>query len=141
MRETTGLTCSIGLAPNKLLAKICSDLDKPDGLTIVTEADLATRLWPLPAKRINGIGPKANEKLEALGIRTIGDLAAADPAMLVERFGASYGTWLHDAAHGRDDRPVVTHREPKSFSRETTFERDLHPRHDRAALGEIFTAL
>ena len=141
VRETTGLTCSIGLAPNKLLAKICSDLDKPDGLTIVTEADLATRLWPLPAKRINGIGPKANEKLEALGIRTIGDLAAADPAMLVERFGASYGAWLHDAAHGRDDRPVVTHREPKSFSRETTFERDLHPRHDRTALGEIFTAL
>jgi len=141
VRAATGLSCSIGLAPNKLLAKICSDLEKPDGITVVRAHDIPSRIWPLPAKRINGIGPKANAKLDALGIRTIGDLAAADPAILVERFGSVYGAWLHDAAHGRDDRPVVTYREPKSFSRETTFEQDLHAKHDREALGAIFTRL
>jgi DNA polymerase IV len=141
VREATGLSCSIGLAPNKLLAKICSDLEKPDGITVVTADDIATRIWPLPAKRINGIGPKANAKLEAMEIRTIGDLAAADPTMLVARFGSAYGAWMHDAAHGRDDRPVITYREPKSFSRETTFEHDLHAKHDREALSAIFTRL
>lgn len=141
VRAATGLSCSIGITPNKLLSKICSDLEKPDGLTLVTAADIAARIWPLPARRINGIGPKASEKLEAMGIHTIGDLAAADAQILIERFGPHYGAWLHEAAHGRDERPVVTYREPKSLSRETTFERDLHPRHDREALGRIFTDL
>ncbi|MCV4638934.1 DNA polymerase IV, partial [Escherichia coli] len=120
-----------GVTPNKLLSKLCSDLDKPDGLTVLTEADIPARIWPLPARRINGIGPKASARLEALGIRTIGELAACERQWLVEHFGPSYGAWLHEAAHGRDDRPVVTHSEPKSMSRETTFERDLHPRGDR----------
>jgi DNA polymerase IV len=141
VRAATGLSCSIGITPNKLLSKICSDLEKPNGLTILTEADIATRIWPLPAKRINGIGPKASEKLESMGIRSIGELAAAEPQTLIDRFGPNYGTWLHEVAHGRDQRPVVTYREPKSLSRETTFERDLHARHDRAALGQIFTHL
>lgn len=139
--ETTGLSCSIGVTPNKLLSKLASELDKPDGLTILREADIETRIWPLPARRINGIGPKASAKLEALGIRTIGELAAADPAWLLKNFGAHYGAWLHAAAHGRDERPVVTHSEPVSLSRETTFDRDLHPRNDRAALSAIFTRL
>jgi DNA polymerase-4 len=137
----TGLSCSMGITPNKLLSKISSELDKPNGLTILTHADIPSLIWPLPAKRINGIGPKANAKLEALGIRTIGDLAAADRQWLLEQFGANYGAWLHEAAHGRDERPVVTHSEPKSISRETTFERDLHAREDRATLGAIFTRL
>jgi len=141
VREATGLTCSIGLSPNKLLSKICSDLDKPDGLTVVTQADIPRLIWPLPARRINGIGPKAAARLESLDILSIGELAAASPLWLVEHFGRSYGQWLHDAAHGRDERPVITHHDPKSFSRETTFERDLHPRHDRDALGAIFTRL
>ena len=128
--EATGLTCSIGLAPNKLLAKIASDLEKPDGLTLIEEADIPARIWPLPARRINGIGPKSDTKLEALGIRTIGELAAADPALLVAHFGTHTGSWMHEAAHGRDARPVVTHSEPVSRSRETTFERDLHPQRD-----------
>jgi DNA polymerase-4 len=139
--KATGLSCSVGLSPNKLLSKLCSDLDKPNGLTLVTEADVPVRLWPLPAKRINGIGPKASARLEALGVRTIGDLAAADEGWLVEHFGSNYGVWLRQAALGVDDRPVVTYREPKSLSRETTFERNLHPRHDREALGAIFTRL
>ena len=141
VKRATGLSCSIGVTPNKLLSKIASDLDKPDGLTVVTAADVPLRIWPLPVRRINGIGPKAGAKLETLGIRRVADLAAADPAMLVEQFGRAYGRWLHDAAHGRDDRPVVTHHEPVSMSRETTFERNLHAVRDRAALGEIFTRL
>lgn len=141
VREATNLSCSIGVAPNKLLAKLASELDKPNGLTLIGEHDLATRIWPLAVRKVNGIGPRATAKLDALGIRTIGELAAADPAMLLERFGTSYGAWLHQAAHGQDDRPIVTEREPKSISRETTFERDLHPRGDREVLSRILLTL
>jgi DNA polymerase-4 len=137
----TGLSCSIGITPNKLLSKICSDLQKPDGITILSCDEIPARIWPLPVRKINGIGPKADEKLAALGIHTIGELAARDRNFLVEQFGRSYGAWLCDAAHGIDERPVETRSEPKSISRETTFERDLHPRQDRAELGAIFTAL
>ena len=141
VRDATGLSCSLGVAPNKLLAKLCSDLDKPAGITVVTADDLPARIWPLPAKRINGIGPKAAARLAELGIATIGELAATDPAWLQDHFGERYGVWLHRAAHGDDARPVVTESEPKSLSRETTFERDLHPRHDKAELSERFTRL
>ena len=141
VRETTGLSCSIGLTPNKLLSKMASEFDKPGGLTVLTHADIAERIWPLPVRKVNGIGPKATVKLETLGIRTIGELAHADPAMLVQHFGRSYGAWMHDAAHGRDDREVVVYSEPKSVSRETTFENDMHPVRDREALGRIFTDL
>jgi DNA polymerase-4 len=141
VRRATGLTCSIGVTPNKLLSKIASELDKPDGLTLLTEADIATRIWPLPVRRINGIGPKAGAKLAQLGVTTIGELAACDAARLVAQFGPAYGRWLHEAAHGRDERAVVTAHEPVSMSRETTFERDLHARHDRAELSRIFTTL
>ena len=141
VRDATGLSCSIGISPNKLLSKICSDLEKPDGLTILSMADIPNRIWPLPVRKINGIGPKATEKLAALGITTIADLARAEPAFLQSHFGRSYGSWLYEASHGIDERPVITRSEPKSISRESTFERDLHPRHDRAALSAIFTAL
>jgi len=141
VKRATGLSCSIGVTPNKLLSKIASELDKPDGLTILTLAELPMRIWPMPVRRINGIGPKAGAKLAALGIQTIGELAARPREQLVELFGRSYGAWLHDAAHGRDERPVVTHSEPVSMSRETTFERDLHARRDRAELTAIFTRL
>jgi DNA polymerase-4 len=137
----TGLTCSVGVTPNKLLSKIASELDKPDGLTVLTEADIPTHIWPLAARKVNGIGPKAADKLLALGVRTVGDLAARPRAELIEAFGRSYGAWLHEVAHGRDDRPVVTHSDPVSTSRETTFERNLHAMRDRAALGEILTRL
>jgi DNA polymerase-4 len=141
VRSATGLTCSIGLAPNKLLAKLASELDKPDGLTVITESEIASRIWPLPVRRLNGVGPKANARLQLLEIRTIGDLAHADPAWLVANFGASYGRWLHQASHGRDEREVQVFSEPKSISRETTFDRDLHPVRDRTILGRIFTEL
>lgn len=141
VHKATGLSCSIGIAPNKLLAKICSELDKPDGITLLQLSDLRQRIWPMGVRKINGIGPKAGSKLETLGIHTIGELAAADPGWLIQQFGRSYGDWLHQVAHGRDERPVVTSSEPKSISRETTFERDLHARHDRDKLSEIFTSL
>ncbi len=139
--RATGLTSSIAVAPNKLLAKIASELDKPDGLTLIRPRDIATRIWPLPARNINGIGPKSAAKLEALGIRTIGELAARDPAWLAQRFGRAQGTWMHAAANGIDDRPVETSSEPVSISRETTFERDLDVRRDKAELGAILTSL
>jgi len=138
---TGGLSCSIAVAPNKLLAKIGSELDKPDGLTLLAPEDIEHRVWPLAAKKVNGIGPKASEKLAGFGLHTIGDIAAADADWLVEHFGKSYGAWLHAASHGRDEREVVTFSEPKSISRETTFERDLHAVRDRATLSSIFTEL
>jgi DNA polymerase-4 len=141
VREATGLSCSIGVAPNKLLAKICSDLEKPDGVTIITHEDIPTRIWPLSVRKINGIGPKAGEKLAALGINTIAELAQQEPALLQKHFGLSYAVWLTNVAHGVDERPVVTSSEPKSISRETTFERDLHARHDREVLSATFTHL
>lgn len=139
--DATGLRCSVAIAPNKLLAKIGSDLDKPDGLTLLDMSDLPSRIWPLPVRKINGIGPKASEKLDALGIHTIGELAAAEPGWLQQHFGRNYGQWLHEAAHGIDERGVVTHSDPKSVSRETTFARDLHPRTDRNELSALFTGL
>ena len=139
--NATGLRCSIGVTPNKLLSKIASELDKPDGLTLLDAADIPTRIWPLAAAKINGIGPKAAARLAGFGIHTVGDVAAADPTFLLTEFGRSYGAWLHAAAHGCDDRAIVTCREPKSISRETTFERDLHAVRDRAELSEQFTRL
>ena len=139
--DNTGLTCSIGVAPNKLLAKMASEFNKPNGISILYEQDLESKIWPLSCRKINGIGPKAEAKLQAHGIHTIGDLAAKDVNWLKSEFGKSYGAWLHEASHGHDDRPVVTESEPVSMSRETTFEKDLHVVNDRAALGEIFTRL
>jgi DNA polymerase-4 len=140
-RATGGLTCSVGVTPNKRLSKLASELDKPDGLTVLTHDDIPAHIWPLAARKVNGIGPKAAERLAALGLRTIGDLAQRERGWLIEQFGDHYGGWLHDAAHGVDERPVVTDSEPVSMSRETTFERDLHAVRDRAELGRVFTAL
>ncbi len=141
VRHATGLSCSIGVSPNKLLSKIASDLEKPNGLTILSFANVPTRIWPLPCRKINGVGPQSGAKLEGLGIRTIGELAQAPVEMLVEQFGNHYGHWLAEVALGRDERPVVTEREPKSISRETTFERDLDPKRDREVLSQILLDL
>ncbi len=139
--DATGLTCSVGVAPNKLLAKMASEFHKPNGISIVHEADLQAMVWPLACRKINGIGPKADEKLQALGIHTIGELASRDPQWLAQQFGPRTGAWMHAAAWGRDERAVVTESEPVSMSRETTFDRDLHAVRDRAELGRIFTRL
>lgn len=139
--DATGLTCSIGVAPNKLIAKMASEFNKPNGISVVYEDDLQARIWPLPCRKVNGIGPKADEKLKRFGIETVGELAARDRDWLIQNFGKSTGAWMHEVAWGRDDRPVVTESEPVSMSRETTFDRDLHAVRDRAELGAIFTHL
>ena len=139
--QATGLTCSIGVAPNKLIAKMASEFEKPNGISVVHEGDLQTRIWPLACRKVNGIGPKADEKLKSHGIHTIGELAARERDWLIAHFGKSTGAWMHEVAWGRDERPVVTESEPVSMSRETTFERDLHAVRDRAELGAIFTWL
>ena len=141
IHEATGLTCSIGVAPNKLIAKMASEFNKPNGISVLYPEDVQTRIWPLPVRKINGIGPKAEVKLHKLYLMTIGDIAAQPRDWLVDNFGKSYGAWMHDAAWGRDDRPVVTESEPVSMSRETTFDRDLHAVHDKAELGAVFTRL
>ena len=141
VREATGLSCSVGITPNKLLSKIASELNKPGGVSVVRPDDIRSVVWPLAVRKINGIGPKANIKLEQLGISTISELAQKEAGWLIEHFGRSYGAWMHEAAHGRDDRPVVTWSEPKSISRETTFDDDLHPVRDKDQLTKIFTDL
>ncbi len=139
--EHTGLGCSIGVAPNKLLAKMASEFRKPNGVSVLYDSELAQRIWPLPCRKINGIGPKAAARLEQLGIRTIGELAHCERAWLGAKFGPKQGNWMYESAWGWDDRPVVTWREPVSMSRETTFDRDLHAVRDRSELRGLFTAL
>lgn len=139
--QDTGLTCSIGIAPNKLLAKMASEFNKPNGISVVREDDLQAQIWPLECRKINGIGPKLDAKLQAQNIRTIGELARCDEQWLMDTFGQRTGLWLHHSAWGRDERPVVLESEPVSMSRETTFERDMHAVRDKAELGAIFTTL
>jgi DNA polymerase IV len=141
IEEHTGLTCSIGVGPNKLIAKMASEFRKPRGISIVYESELVQKIWPLPCRKINGIGPKASSQLEQLGVRTIGELAGCEHSWLVQHFGPNHGSWMHESAWGRDERAVVTESEPVSMSRETTFEHDLHAVRDREALRGLFTDL
>jgi len=125
IKDATDLTCSIGIAPNKLLAKMASDMQKPDGLTIITENEIEHRIWPLPVRKIWGVGPKTEAYLKDIGIKTIGELASLPPDRLIEEFGESYGTYLYEASRGIDESALVTHWEPKSISREITFQEDV----------------
>ena len=124
IKDETGLTCSIGIAPNKLLAKIASDMQKPDGLTIIKDDEIESRIWQLSVRKLWGVGPKTEAYLKNIGIKKIGELASFSRDKLVEEFGESHGDYLYDAARGIDESPLVTHWEPKSHSREITFEKD-----------------
>lgn len=124
IRAELGLTASVGVAPNKLVAKIASDLNKPDGLTVVPPERVHAVLDPLPIDRIPGVGPRAKRSLERLGIRTIGDVRATACETLVACLG-SYGDEISRKAEGRDERPVRMDREAKSIGREETFPEDL----------------
>ena len=125
INDETKLTCSIGVAPNKLLAKIASDMEKPDGLTIILSDERERILQPLPVRKLWGIGPKTETYLKDMGTETIGALASLSLDTLVDKFGLSYGNYLYHASRGIDDSPLVTHWEPKSISRETTFQKDV----------------
>jgi DNA polymerase-4 len=122
--EETGLSCSIGIGPNKLLAKIASDMKKPDGLTIISPENITKMIWPLPVRKLWGVGPKTEKRLQDIGITTIGDLASIPLEKLTGDFGQSYGNYLYEASRGIDETPLITRWEPKSMSRETTFQRD-----------------
>lgn len=129
IRDETDLTCSIGIGPNKLLAKMASDMEKPDGLTIITEDDIEEKIWPLPVRKLWGIGPKTEAYLKSIGINTIGDLASVPLERLVAIFGKSHGGYLYKASRGIDESPLITHWEPRSLSREVTFQRDTNNWH------------
>jgi DNA polymerase IV (DinB-like DNA polymerase) len=121
--EKEGLSCSIGIGPNKLIAKIASDMQKPDGLTIVEEKDVKAFLEPLDVDRLLWVGKKTARKLNKLGIKTIGDLARYDPSVLVDKFGM-LGTQLYLYAQGQDRSEVGFEGEVKSIGRNITFEKD-----------------
>ncbi len=125
IKEEIGLTCSIGIATNKLLAKMASDLQKPDGRTILREADVPRRIWPLPVRKLWGVGPKTEQALAKLGVARIGELAQLPEETLIARLGQAHGHYLHEAARGIDQSPLITHWEPKTLSRETTFQQDV----------------
>jgi len=124
IRERTGLTASVGVAPNKLVAKIASDLAKPDGLTVVPAERVREVLDPLSVRRLPGLGRKAGARVEAVGIHTLGELRSAPDAVLWPLFGR-YSGWIRDRASGVDERPVLPEVEEKSLSAEDTFEEDI----------------
>lgn len=136
VEATGGMTCSIGLSANKLTSKICSDLNKPDGITLVRPEEFEQVIWPMSVGKINGIGPKAKAKLHAMRVDTIAELAQVELSLLLEQFGQNYGLWLFQSARGIDNRPVVLESAPKSISRETTFGSDLHLVRNRKDLTE-----
>ena len=125
---TDGLTSSIGIAPNKFLAKLASDLDKPDGVTLIPHGEEASYIAPLPIRKIWGVGQKTAARMEELGFRTIADVAATDPEELVKLFGPNFGHHLHRLSHGSDDRPVIGDGKRKSVGSETTLSYDISGR-------------
>lgn len=127
IREELSLVASVGVAPNKFLAKVASDLEKPDGLVVVDEGTEQAFLDPLPVGRLWGVGRVSGRTFEQLGIRTIGQFRTMPRDVLTSRFG-SVGEHLLNLAHGRDDRFVVPEHQAKSISHETTFERDIFDR-------------
>lgn len=125
IKVETGLTCSVGLAPNKLLAKVASDLDKPDGFRHLRADEWLDVVGDSQVSLIPGIGPKTQERLAAAGIAKVRELASAEPAWLERLFGPRLAHSLHSRANGLSDAPVIAEREPKSESRETTFASDV----------------
>ncbi len=141
IRKSTGLTASAGVAPNKMLAKIASDWNKPDGQFAVTPAEIEAFMAALPVRKIWGVGPKGAEKLEAMGIENCGQLQAVDRAELVRQFGR-WGDELFHLCRGQDDRPVVPNRPRKSLSTERTYGEFLRtPEACRAAMSELVAEL
>jgi DNA polymerase IV len=137
IRELTGLTASVGVAPNKLVAKIASDLGKPDGLTVVEPHQVSAVLDPLSVRCLPGLGRKTGARVEAAGIRTLGQLRSAPDAVLWPLFGR-YSAWVRERASGVDDRPVEPDLEEKSLSAEDTFEEDIgEPRVLQAQLARL----
>ena len=138
VREATRLVCSIGMAPNKLMAKIASDLDKPDGFFVLTEENWLDVVGQKPASLLPGVGARTAERLGEIGIGTVAELAAADPLLLERAFGPKHGSGLRARANGRGSTSLTMQRERKSESRETTFPEDVT---DRGVLTETVDRL
>jgi DNA polymerase IV len=132
IRDETRLTASAGVGPNKFVAKLASDLDKPDGLVVVREVEVSALIAELSVRRLWGVGPKTAQRLEEAGLKTIADVRARGEGM-VQLFGR-HGAALLELAHGRDDRPVVPDRPPKSRGAERTFPQDLRRRDEIEAV-------
>ncbi len=137
LKKKEGLTCSIGLAPNPLVAKIASDFQKPDGLTPVKSHEVKMFLFPLPVRKLPGVGPKMEEALKSIGVETIGQLQSFPKEKLSRVFG-KYGEHLYAEAHGKDDREIGGEWKAKSISRQATFEEDISSKERiLAALDEL----
>jgi len=130
VRSEVGVACSVGVAPNKLLAKLASRKAKPDGLVVVRHEAVAAFLEPLPARALWGVGEKTVETLGRLGVKTVGDLARTPQAVLARLIGDQHARDLHDLSRGIDGRPVVPYEPPKSVSHEETFDVDLDAEED-----------
>ena len=118
------LICSVGVGPNKLIAKIAADIQKPDGLTMITPKQVNSFLSPLPVRRLVGVGRKTEMKLETMDVRTVDQLAKFDVQRLIDIFGRKLGTYFHNASLGLDDEPVEERSEPESVSRISTLKED-----------------
>jgi DNA polymerase IV len=125
IRDETGLDASVGIGPNKLVAKVASDAEKPRGFVVLTREQAAERFAGEPVRLLPGIGPKTARRLEGYGVRTVGQLQRCTVPGLIERFGETHGLALHHRAHFRSDAPVSTERIAKSRSVETTFDYDV----------------
>ncbi|MEM4201539.1 MAG: DNA polymerase IV [Nitrososphaerales archaeon] len=125
IKETENLTCSIGIGPNKVIAKMASDYQKPNGLTVVKPTEAFEFISKMAVDKLPGVGAKTRKILEEMGVKTIGELAKQDPQKLVSRFGRKLGNYLYNAANGRDDEPVKERLEPTQFSRIVTLKQDL----------------
>lgn len=138
VQERTKLTCSIGVAPNKMLAKIASDYDKPDGLTVVRPENALQFVSALDADKIPGIGPKTRDRLAELGVKTAGDLASFDLFKLIDEFGKKTATYIHNAAKGIDDEPVM---ESAEGERKQQIMRIVTLKKDVQSAGEMYADL
>ncbi len=138
VRAETGLTVSAGVAPNKFLAKVASDLEKPDGLTVIRPEQVADFLETLPVRKLWGVGPRTAERLEERGWLRVGELRQVARADLCAALGDKLGAWLHELSQGRDERPVQPTREPVSRGAEHTLAQDLT---DPAALDGLLVSL
>jgi DNA polymerase-4 len=136
--EELGLTCSVGIAPNKLLSKLASEMKKPDGLFVIREKDIESTLKDLPVRRLWGVGPRTEKRLKYLGINTVGELASVPRLHLESNFGTIFGRTLYEHSRGIEESPVVPFHEPESISREVTFEEDTS---DTYLLKEILYEL
>jgi DNA polymerase-4 len=134
IKADTGLNCSVGIGPNRLVAKVASDAEKPQGFVMLTREQACERFAAAPPRLLPGIGAKTAERLEAMGIATIAQLAATPPETLAERFGGRLGPYLRARACFEDDSPVTSERIAVSESRETTFPTDIADRAEQAAV-------